>query len=119
VARQAAAAGHAVVGTATTADAGWVPVDVSDRAAVHALMSAVRPKLVVNTVWGDWRVSADGAANVAAEAARAGARLVHVSTDAVFAPRRTSKRTRPRRSRSTAPERRRPRPRSPRSTRPR
>lgn len=89
MARQAAAAGHAVVGTATTADAGWVPVDVSDRAAVHALMSAVRPKLVVNTVWGDWRVSADGAANVAAEAARAGARLVHVSTDAVFAGRPT------------------------------
>jgi dTDP-4-dehydrorhamnose reductase len=87
VARQASAAGHAVVGTATTGTGGWVPVDVADRKAVHALISAVQPKLVVNTVWGPWRVSADGAANVAAEAARAGARLVHVSTDAVHAGR--------------------------------
>jgi dTDP-4-dehydrorhamnose reductase len=77
------------VGTATTGDGGWVPVDIVDRRAVHALIAAVRPKLVVNTTWGGWRVSADGAANVAAEAARAGARLVHVSTDAVHAGRPT------------------------------
>jgi dTDP-4-dehydrorhamnose reductase len=89
VARQAVAAGHAVVGTATTEAGGWVPVDVRDRRSVHALIDAVQPKIVVNTVWGDWRVSADGAANVAAAAARIGARLVHVSTDAIFAGRPT------------------------------
>ncbi|MET0418274.1 MAG: SDR family oxidoreductase [Actinoplanes sp.] len=89
VARQASAAGHVVVGTATTGKAGHVPVDVTDRRAVRALIAAVQPKVVVNTVWGSWRVSADGAANVAAEAARVGARLVHISTDAVFAGRPT------------------------------
>jgi dTDP-4-dehydrorhamnose reductase len=87
VARQAAAAGHAVVGTATTTTGGWVPVDVTDRKAVRALISAVRPKLVINSTWGDWRVSADGAATVAAEAAAVGARLVHVSSDALHAGR--------------------------------
>jgi dTDP-4-dehydrorhamnose reductase len=89
VVRQASAAGHVVVGTATTAAGGCVPLDVTDRRAVRALISAVRPKVVVNTVWGSWRVSADGAANVAAEAARAGARLVHISSDAVHAGRST------------------------------
>jgi dTDP-4-dehydrorhamnose reductase len=89
VARQASAAGHVVVGTATTAADGLVPVDVTDRRAVRALISAVRPRVVVNTVWGGWRVSADGAGNVAAEAARTGARLVHISTDAVHAGRST------------------------------
>ncbi|MCO8276895.1 sugar nucleotide-binding protein [Actinoplanes sp. TRM 88003] len=89
LARQATAAGHAVVGTATTATGGWVPVDVTDRKAVRALISAVRPKLVFNSTWGDWRVSADGAATVAAEAAAVGARLVHVSTDALHAGRPT------------------------------
>ncbi|HET6483714.1 MAG TPA: sugar nucleotide-binding protein [Actinoplanes sp.] len=89
VARQAAAAGHAVVGTATTSAGGWVPVDITDRKAVRALISAVRPKLVINSTWGDWRVSADGAATVAAEAAAVGARLVHVSSDALHAGRPT------------------------------
>jgi len=87
LARQATAAGHAVVGTATTASGGWVPVDVTDRKAVRALISAVRPKLVINSTWGGWAVSADGAATVAAEAAAVGARLVHVSTDALHAGR--------------------------------
>jgi dTDP-4-dehydrorhamnose reductase len=87
VARQAAASDHAVVGTSTTAAGGWVPVDITDRKAVRALISAVRPKLVINSTWGGWRVSADGAATVAAEAVAVGARLVHVSTDALHAGR--------------------------------
>ncbi|MGK5677806.1 SDR family oxidoreductase [Actinoplanes sp. URMC 104] len=87
VARQATAAGHTVVGTATTSTGGWVPVDVTDRKSVRALISAVRPKLVINCTWGDWRVSADGAAVVAAEAFAVGARIVHVSTDALHAGR--------------------------------
>jgi dTDP-4-dehydrorhamnose reductase len=77
------------VGTATTAKDGLVPLDVTDRRAVRALLGAVRPRFVVNTVWGSWRVSADGAGIVAAESARVGARLVHLSTDAVHAGRST------------------------------
>lgn len=87
VARQATATDHAVVGTSTTGSGGWVPVDITDRKSVRALISAVRPKLVINSTRGDWRVSADGAATVAAEAAAVGARLVHVSTDALHAGR--------------------------------
>ena len=89
LARQAMATDHAVVGTATTASGGWVPVDITDRKSVRALISAVRPKLVINSTRGDWRVSADGAATVAAEAVAVGARLVHVSTDALHAGRPT------------------------------
>ncbi|GID27122.1 SDR family oxidoreductase [Paractinoplanes brasiliensis] len=87
VARQATATGHAVVGTSTTGSGVWVPVDVTDRKSVRALISAVRPKLVINSTRGNWRVSADGAATVAAEAVAVGARLVHVSTDALHAGR--------------------------------
>ncbi|XVU23235.1 SDR family oxidoreductase [Actinoplanes sp. CA-054009] len=89
VVRQARAAGHAVVGTATTAAGGHVPVDVTDRKAVHAVVNAVLPRLVVNCVGhaSDWRVLADGGAAVAAEAAAIGARIVHVSTDALHAGR--------------------------------
>jgi dTDP-4-dehydrorhamnose reductase len=89
VARQAREAGLAVVGTATTAAGGWVPVDITDRKSVHALIQAVLPKVVINCARGDWRASADGAANVAAEAAAAGVRIVHVSTDALHAGRPT------------------------------
>ncbi|AGL19468.1 sugar nucleotide-binding protein [Actinoplanes sp. N902-109] len=85
VARLASAAGHAVSGTATTPATGWSPLDIRDRAAVHTLMASVRPELVVNTAYRatEWATCADGAANVALAAAAAGARLVHVSTDAV------------------------------------
>jgi dTDP-4-dehydrorhamnose reductase len=75
----------------------WERLDVTDRAAVVALLARVRPDVVVHTASGawrsgaragldrDWAVTADGAANVAVAAAAAGARLVHVSTDAVLA----------------------------------
>ncbi|WP_305786700.1 SDR family oxidoreductase [Symbioplanes lichenis] len=89
VARLASAAGHDVVGTATTAAGGWSPLDVRDRRAVVQLLSAVRPQLVVNTAYraSDWSTCADGAANVALASAAVGARLVHISTDAVHAGR--------------------------------
>lgn len=94
VCRQAVAAGERVVGTYHSAA---VPVsgveahrlDVTDRAAVRALVAAVRPDAVVGTPYryDDWAVTADGAANVAVAAAEAGARLVHLSSDAVHAGR--------------------------------
>ncbi|RLK22268.1 dTDP-4-dehydrorhamnose reductase [Micromonospora sp. M71_S20] len=94
VCRRAVAAGERVVGTYHS---GRVEVpgvetrrlDVTDLAAVRALVARVRPEAVVGTPYryGDWAVTADGAAHVAYAAAEAGARLVHVSSDAVHAGR--------------------------------
>jgi dTDP-4-dehydrorhamnose reductase len=85
VARLASASGAEVHGTSTTGADGWSRLDITDREAVHALVSRVRPQLIVNTAYraDSWAVCADGAAHVALAAAGAGARLVHVSTDAV------------------------------------
>jgi dTDP-4-dehydrorhamnose reductase len=88
VCRQATAAGERVVGThhrSAAAMPGMVRLDVRDRAAVRALVTRLRPRAVLNTasVYGDWATCADGAAHVAAAAADVGARLVHLSTDAV------------------------------------
>ena len=85
MARQAAAAGHDVTAT-SSAD-----LDITDRAAVLSLVSALRPGVVVNAAYrvDSWSICADGAANVALAAARAGARLIHLSTDAVHGGRPT------------------------------
>jgi dTDP-4-dehydrorhamnose reductase len=88
--RLARAAGHDVVGTGHTSTGdGLVPLDVRDRSAVQALMDRVRPYAVVHTAYSqsDWAVTADGAAHVAVASTRIGARLVHVSSDAIFAGR--------------------------------
>lgn len=83
VVRLASAAGYDVVGTATTSTSGWLPLDIRDRSAVQDLIASVRPDVVVNTAYRatEWATCADGAAHVALAAA--GARLIHVSTDAV------------------------------------
>lgn len=90
VSRRYLAAGETVVGTyqrgvGVVEGVDWHRVDIRDRAAVAALVGRVRPCVVISTayVYGDWWVSADGAAYVAAAAAAAGARLVHLSSDAV------------------------------------
>lgn len=64
-------------------------LDVRDQLAVHAFFQRVRPAAVVNSAYqrGSWAAMADGAANVAAAAAAVGARLVHVSSDAVHSGR--------------------------------
>ncbi|WP_328708438.1 sugar nucleotide-binding protein [Microbispora hainanensis] len=101
--RQAAAEGHAVAATwrtrpGTAAGADWLPLDVRDRTAVLDLIGAFGPDVVVNTASGgnmasggntasggsDWVTTAVGAAHVAVASAAHGARLVHVSSDAVF-----------------------------------
>ncbi|WP_433349452.1 sugar nucleotide-binding protein [Micromonospora sp. CA-111912] len=94
VCRQAVAAGRRVVGTyhANPVEVPGVEarrLDVTDRAAVRALVAAVRPAAVVSTPYryDDWTVTADGAAHVAYAAAEAGARLVHLSSDALHAGR--------------------------------
>ena len=68
-------------------------LDVTDRAAVFRLVAEVRPAAVVNVAaaqsnaggpaTASWPVNVRGAGNVAAAAAAVGARLVHVSSDAV------------------------------------
>lgn len=89
LAAQASAAGRSVAGTSTTGSGGWLRLDVTDRSATHQLLASVRPELVINTAYKNtsWVVCADGAANVALAAAAVGARLVHISTDALHAGR--------------------------------
>jgi dTDP-4-dehydrorhamnose reductase len=86
--KRAAAAGWSVVGTYFTAptDTADEELDIRDPTAVRRTMQRVRPEVVVHTAAGreDWRVIADGAAHVAMAVAASGARLVHVSSDAVF-----------------------------------
>ena len=83
-------AGHRVVGTfhtgtGTASGVEFRRLDVTDRAAVLAMVAAVRPSLVINAAYlaTDWATTADGAASVALAAAAVGARLVHISSDAV------------------------------------
>ncbi|MGQ5263825.1 SDR family oxidoreductase [Micromonospora sp. ZYX-F-536] len=94
VCRRASGTGWSVVGTCHSGDI-TVPgvavrrLDVTDRAAVRALVAEVRPDAVVSTPYryGDWSVTADGAAHVAVAAAEMCARLVHISSDALHAGR--------------------------------
>lgn len=94
--RQATAAGHDVGATylskAGQADVEWQALDVRYPRDVAACVARVRPDAVVHTAYrqSDWASTADGAAHVAAAAAAVGARLVHVSSDAVFSGTATS-----------------------------
>jgi dTDP-4-dehydrorhamnose reductase len=87
---RAVAAGHTVIGTQMSAG-GFERLDIRDRDAVTALVRRLAPEAVVHTAAGrdrdDWAATADGAAHVALAAASAGARLVHVSSDAIFSGR--------------------------------
>jgi len=83
VARLASATAHDVVGTSSST------LDITDRAAARALVLSVHPRVIVNAASrvDRWTVCADGAANVALAAVACGARLIHVSSDAVHAGR--------------------------------
>jgi dTDP-4-dehydrorhamnose reductase len=91
VSEQAQRAGHRVVATYRTTAAAvpgvrWRPLDIRRVDDVRALIVDARPDVVINAAFRqtDWTTTADGAAHVAVAAAAAGARLVHVSSDAVF-----------------------------------
>ncbi|MDR6317068.1 sugar nucleotide-binding protein [Actinoplanes couchii] len=97
ITRQARLAGARVGATfhhrgGGVAGVAWEPLDIRNRAEVTALIRRCRPATVVNTAFqqSDWVTTADGAAHVAAAAAAIGARLVHVSSDAVFSGQRES-----------------------------
>jgi dTDP-4-dehydrorhamnose reductase len=81
VVRLAAAKGWDVTG-ASSAD-----VDITAAAALRSYFAAARPDVVVNAAYRarSWAITATGAANVAV--ATAGARLVHISSDALHAGR--------------------------------
>lgn len=91
ITRQAQLAGHSVVathhrGAAAANGARWHRVDIRDREAVIGLVSTIAPQVIISAAYrqSDWATTADGAVHVALAAAATGARLVHVSSDAVF-----------------------------------
>jgi len=94
ITRQALIAGHNVVATFHSSlssgppivAADWRRLDIGRRDDVAALARGARPDVIINAAYrkSDWRTTADGAAYVALAAVAAGARLVHVSSDAVF-----------------------------------
>jgi len=91
LARQAQGAGHDVVTTYATR-AGTVPgvewrfLDIRHGAGVITCARDLRPDLIIHTAYrqSDWVTTANGAAHVATAAVATQARLVHVSSDAVF-----------------------------------
>jgi dTDP-4-dehydrorhamnose reductase len=67
----------------------WLRLDVRDRQAVMDLMRQIRPTAVAHTAFrpsGEelWATTAEGAAVVARASQEMGARLIHVSSDAIF-----------------------------------
>jgi len=64
-------------------------LDIRDRRAVIELLHTLQPDAVVHTAYrlscpDFWAINADGTAHVAAAARDCGARLVHISSDAIF-----------------------------------
>jgi dTDP-4-dehydrorhamnose reductase len=91
ITRQARRAGHSVAATFHSpvpafADVDWRNLDVRHRDDVAALVLAARPDVIINAAYrqSDWATTAEGGMHVALAAAVAAARLVHVSSDAVF-----------------------------------
>ncbi|HEX9372006.1 MAG TPA: sugar nucleotide-binding protein [Roseiflexaceae bacterium] len=94
LARQAAAAGFQVSATYFSrhpeiAGVRWLPLDIRDERAVERALAEQRPDLIVHTAYRQrgpdlWSITAEGAGVVARAARRAGARLIHMSSDALF-----------------------------------
>lgn len=85
--------GHDAVGTFASwpgeAWATWRHVDLRSPVDLSEVVAEVRPEIIINAAYAgaDWQVIALGAARLASASAAAGARLVHVSSDALFAGR--------------------------------
>ena len=89
--RQALTAGHEVTATyltrpGQTTGIRWLPLDVRHHEDTRTLISTHQPETVINAAYrqADWTTTATGAANLALATAATGARLVQVSSDAVF-----------------------------------
>ena len=70
----------------------WLSLDIRHRDDVVVMATEVGPDVIINAAYrqDDWATTADGGMHVALAAAAAGARLVHVSSDAVFSGASTS-----------------------------
>lgn len=71
------------------AGAKTVPLDLRDDSAAQVLLDEHRPDVVIHTAYLQrgpdmWAVTAEGAGAVARAARRVGARLIHMSSDALF-----------------------------------
>jgi dTDP-4-dehydrorhamnose reductase len=91
ITRQAQLAGQSVIATFHASDpptggADWRKLDIRRRDDVTALALDARPDVIINAAYrqSDWVTTANGAAHVALAAVATGARLLHVSSDAVF-----------------------------------
>lgn len=94
VARQASERGWDVVATCLSRRpdnrlVAFVTLDVRHEAAVEDVFSDVQPDAVIHTAYRQsgpdlWATTAEGAGAVARAARRVGARLIHMSTDALF-----------------------------------
>lgn len=91
VARRARLTGGRVAATfhrqaAPVAGVDWRKLDIRRRDDVTVLVDQIRPTVIINAAYrqGDWATTADGSMHVAAAGAAIGARLVQVSSDAVF-----------------------------------
>jgi dTDP-4-dehydrorhamnose reductase len=67
----------------------WMRLDIRDEAAVERAFDEWRPNVVIHTAYRQrgpdlWSTSAEGAGLVARAARRIGARLIHMSSDALF-----------------------------------
>src|SRR5215212_9715131 len=67
----------------------WMQLDIRDEPAVARAFGAWRPDVVIHTAYrlngpDLWSTSAEGAGVVAHVARQAGARLIHLSSDALF-----------------------------------
>lgn len=92
--RQALAGGWEVGATYLSrrpaiAGAVWLPLDIRDAGAVERAVGELRPAVIVHTAYRQsgpdlWSTSAEGAGVVARAAQAAGARLIHMSSDALF-----------------------------------
>jgi dTDP-4-dehydrorhamnose reductase len=84
IGRRAPAAGFDAAGISGSAQ-----LDVRDADAVRSAVESVRPEVVVHTAYrmDDASVNVDGTRAVAAAATAVGARLIHLSSDLVFAGR--------------------------------
>ncbi|WP_051806438.1 SDR family oxidoreductase [Streptomyces sp. NRRL F-2747] len=89
--RQAKTAGHTTAATyatqrGDTAETAWYPLDLRDAQSLDAVMTEVRPNLILNASSGgaDWPVTGQGPIRLAMAAAKHRSRMVHVSSDAVF-----------------------------------
>ena len=70
-------------------DVAWMRLDIRDQPAVSRTFDAWRPAVVIHTAYRQrgpdlWSTSAEGAGVVARVAREAGARLIHMSSDALF-----------------------------------